>query len=456
MGRAAASQASRDALGDALDGRLGQGAVRRIVRDPMRFGLRNVTGRNLPGDGTWRLTLLRTKYKPSRKLTAYYHLSSGGLGGQGSHLAVSWHAHPQAQLRITAHAAGRREPPALFEQASAQPDGAWMTMLESPADPAMPQLGRLTDHGHLADLVDRLTGRSAKSTEPASISTIRYRPGQRHVLAARLGLTAIYVKADRDDSGARAVPVAEFLGRVLARRCQDALVAEPVGYSGDDSAALWWAASGQPLSRVISRPTSGQARAVERAGRVLRALHDCPSTEGVDPALELIGWHDAPTEAASTLRAGEHIAALLAPVGRTYEAAVGEVMDGLDRLPKEPATFCHGDFKTDNLLVHKGALRILDLDRACWADPAVDLGKFLADLRWWCPLGDEAGTLFAAFRAGYGHCDPTRWARAELFAALFALKHAARRLPVHDADWEVRTRAQVTVATAAVRATRRA
>ncbi|MGH8965550.1 MAG: hypothetical protein ACRDXB_09525, partial [Actinomycetes bacterium] len=64
--------------------------------------------------------------------------------------------------------------------------------------------------------------------------------------------------------------------------------------------------------------------------------------------------------------------------------------------------------------------------------------------------------LTRAFRAGYGDCDPVRWARAEVLAALFRLKLAARRCCVHDVDWEAQVRVRVTEAGAAQRLARSA
>lgn len=143
------------------------------------------------------------------------------------------------------------------------------------------------------------------------------------------------------------------------------------------------------------------------------------------------------------LRAGEHVAALLPDVGRRVEHAASDVVEGLDRVPGEAAALSHGDFKSDNLVVHGGRLTVLDLDRAAWADPAKDLAKFLVDLRWWCPGPDAASALAVAFRAGYGPCDEDRWARARLFAALFQLKLTARRCQVHHAGWGAQVRAGV-------------
>jgi aminoglycoside phosphotransferase (APT) family kinase protein len=419
-----ADSRSADTLDQVLDGDLGPAAVRQIAVDPLRHGLAGILAGGSVNDPWWDLELLRTKYKPSRKLTAYYRTG-------GRHLAVSWSARTAPESRITA--------------------------LVSPADPAMPQLGRLTKRGHLAGLLEALTGRQVESADRMSIDTIRYRPGQRHVLVARLeDGRRLYVKTDRDDSGARAVPVALLLADLLSGRCPGARVAEPVGYATDDSAALWWHAAGEPLSSLLAHRAAQATRAVERAGRVVRAMHDSPAVPGPHPALDRIGERTVQIEAASTLRAGEHIAALLPQVGQLYAALVWAAVDALDGLPGEAATFAHGDLKSDNLLVHDGQLRILDLDRSCWAEPAIDLGKLLADLRWWCPLGRDADVLSAAFRAGYGPCDPVRCVRAELIGVLFQLRLAARRCPVHDSNWEAQVRRRVTAAATALRGTRSA
>ena len=42
---------------------------------------------------------------------------------------------------------------------------------------------------------------------------------------------------------------------------------------------------------------------------------------------------------------------------------------------------------------------LLDLDRTGLAEPAMDLGKFLADLRWW---GTTTGLTFGLIRASSG------------------------------------------------------
>lgn len=415
------SVARPNLLESALDGRGGHDAVRAVVTNPMKHGVAELLDPTLPGLRPRSLTLLRSKYKPGRKLTGYYSVAHGKKLVR-HHIAVSWTIGGDVQL------------------------------LMSPADPAMPHLGRLTDSSRLGQLVDELSGCGRPASDPR-VTTLRYRPGQRHVLQARYPAgPAVYVKVDRDASGARAVPVARFLRQVFVGGCPSARVAEPLGFSSTERAALWWEAPGRGLASLVSCGT-GAVSAVEQVGRAVRVIHESP-TSGEHSALEAIGSRGVEAEAAGALRASQHISALLPTVGITYANVVADVILGLERLPVEEATLAHGDVKADNLLVDGHRLHILDLDRSCWAEPALDLGKFLADLRWWSRSQLAAAGLEAAFRAGYGECDPIRWARADLLSTLFEVKFAARRCDLHDPYWPSHVRAQVSRAAKPLSATR--
>lgn len=406
------------------------------------------------------LELVQSKFKPGRKLTAYYRISAAHLSGSTTdrgddlrdrHLAVTWFADRQP-AGSTAPAPGGTRPP-FARSATASEDGRIVLRI-CPDDPAMPQLPRLSDPRHLADLVGELSGRRVAAGR-LSVDTLRYRPGQRHVERVRLdGQAWMYVKTDRDSSGVRAVAVATYLRDLVAQGAPQAGVALPLGYVAEDAAALWWNVPGVPLSTWLTTGTGGVIQAVAQAGRVLRALHESPT--GPESLLAKGGPEAVHTEAHETLRAGEHVRVLLPDVGRAYDQIVSDVVEGLHRMPGEDEVVSHGDFKADNLVVRDGGLTILDLDRAAWADPARDLGKFLADLRWWCQDPAEVGPLTASFRAGYGVCDEARWGRARLFATLFLLRMAARRLSVHDLDWTEQVRSSVGDVAEGLRAARSA
>ncbi|MGH3342479.1 MAG: phosphotransferase family protein [Carbonactinosporaceae bacterium] len=420
-----------DLLGETPAGAHGHDAVREILTHPARYGVANLLEEQ-PRGPSGSLELLRGKYKPGRKLTAYYR-SRTGSGRPGEHVAVTWSL-PQA----------------------GSPENR-LEVLVSPDDPAMPQLERLTHVGHVASLVEQLTGRPVAPAQTAQVATVRYRPRQRHVLVARLGnrLPSVYVKTDRDRSGAHAVPTAELVQRVLARSCPDVRTIEPVGYSVESKAALWRGSAGRPLSHLIAAGTVVGFIAVGRLGRALRATHDDSWLRHEGPAVGNLQAHDARAEAFALLRTGEHIQALLPVAGSRYSALVSEAARDLERLPAEAAGFAHGDFKSDNILVHLERPRILDFDRCCWAEPAMDLGKLLADLAWWCPVANHVPRLHAALHAGYGPCDPIRWKRAERWAVLFRLKFAARRCALQDHDWPAKVQRQITAAGAALLTARR-
>jgi len=400
LGDASPTQLSHETL----TGSLGVGPLRDLVLDPLPHGVRGMLADLVPEwDGSLE-RLIRTKYKPARKLTAYYQLTPGD---EARHVAVTW---TNESVRV----------------------------LVSPDDPDMPQLAALHDHRHLTDLLG-FAGR---------IDTIRYRPGQRHVLRVSSpdlpeDGRSVYLKTDRDDSGARAVPIVQALTERVTSTCPGAHLAEPIGYSAADRAGIWEGAPGEPLWRRFAGGAP-EAKLTFLVGRALRVLHetpleDLPAQDG--PA------RDAAQEIASTIRAGEHIVALLPEVGADFLAIAHDVADDLARVPTEAPTFTHGDVKSDNVLAFGNDVRLLDLDRCGPADPALDLAKFVADLRWWCgPDKNCAGGLIDSFLSGYGDADPSRWERAVHLTRLFQLKLAARRCSVHDPAWETRVRARVSAA----------
>ncbi len=389
-----------DLLEETLAGVHGAQAVRRVALDPRRHGARDVLADLVPDWEGSSPRLIRTKYKPSRKLTATYTLTSDD---PARHLTVIW-------------------------------TNEAVRAFVSPADPDMPQLAGLHDRDRLTELLG-FAGR---------IDTIRYRPGQRHVLRVSAPDRSAYAKIDRDDSGARAVPVAQALQSRLAARCPRAKVVEPIGYSAADRAGLWHGAPGEALWQRFTGGVSAAAGMTHLVGRAIRVLHDTP--------LDALPAHDAPArdaaaEMAATARAGEHLVALLPEVGADYLAIVEDVADELGRIPTEAPTFTHGDVKSDNVLAFGEQVRLLDLDRCGPADPALDLAKLIADLRWWSgDGGDLSRTLISAFHDGYGECDEARWERATHLSQLFHLKLAARRCAVHDPSWEADVRARVSAA----------
>ena len=411
------------ALPDVLAGSCGVDSIWHIASPPLEPRLatvvRSAVGADVDPAG---LRLIRTKFKPGRSLTAEYLVP-----GTSMHAAVRWSVNPPSN------------PPWV----DAQPwrDG-WVSVLISPSDRRLPQLGRLATYAHLNAVLSRLTNDPITAS---SISTIRYRPCERHLLRANLEsgngrIHNIFIKIDRDDRGCRAVRVADTLGDPLTARLASASLVRPVGYSADDQAALWWAAPGRTLGEQLRAPAGDPTPLIATAGRALRSFHAC----GVDAPHDLLDSHDAASEWRAIQRASEIVSGLLPEVGEQYRAVGEDVIAELHRRLDAAPTCLHGDAKADNLVVEGDRVILLDLDRCAWGDPALDLGKLIADLRWWAGVtGSNAADLLRALRVGYGDGAPGQWERARLLAVVFQLKLAARRTPIHLPGWAQRIRAAV-------------
>jgi aminoglycoside phosphotransferase (APT) family kinase protein len=170
---------------------------------------------------------------------------------------------------------------------------------------------------------------------------------------------------------------------------------------------------------------------------MLRALHEAPA--GVAAGLER---HDFTVGVKLIARASEHIQVLLPSTAATITAVLERAQALHARLPQESPALAHGDFKADHLWVTRAGLTLIDLDDCCLADPALDLGKFLADLHWWYTLSGRPGLERAQsqFLDGYGRELPAdRLVRARLYELLWLVKITLRRARLFDRDWAQRT-----------------
>lgn len=381
--------------------------------------------------GTCRLR--RTKLKPGRKLSAYLDVVVRAEEGAPVSLrpvAATWGdgaSRGDAAARLEREAA-RRGLAAPFARLGAEWPEERLGLEVFPLDADFPRLVEMADPARAAAIVP------GAPAEP-SVGVVRYRPRQRHVLRYDFGAPedAVYAKLYRGaawEEGARAAEAAAALAPATSLR--------PLSVLRDERVVLWRALAGAPLSRGRR-----SGRRMGGAGALLRALHRPPAAE--------LPARSFDAEARATRRACEHVGALLPEVGARITSLLERAEDLYARLPAEAPTFVHGDVKLDHLWATPGGIVLIDFDAAGTGDPALDVGKLLADLRW------RGWPLEQAALQGYGDAPPARLRRARVWEVLWLVKLAARRTSIVDARWDVRVDGLVTEAEALLdAATRRA
>jgi aminoglycoside phosphotransferase (APT) family kinase protein len=447
MPAGSAVSGASSALDRALAAGEGPGPVAHFLGVVAPDDVRRAVRRCLPRGGHDPvLHLLRAKLKPGCKLTAEYGvvLPPDALERRISVTWVAPGAKAPGRSRRSEAEARRLGLLAPFLRSWTASHHGRMTLCVAPVDGAFPQLVRLHDRAHVLDVITRTCPAVAfcgVAEEDVTVDTVRFRPGHRHVL--RVGASpdapGVFAKVYRDDTGCRTVEAAaRIAGAFRAAHEETAPVPPgPGAYAAADRVAFWPEVAGLPLAEVITLFGFAAGDIVRATGATLRLLHEAPSVDG--SAEELPASPDVLQQAGETLRTADLVDLLAPAVGVRLRRTVGRVLDSIAAVPGEPPTVVHGDFKCDNLMVSGSRVHLLDFDRCGRGDPAADLGKFLADLRWWS-AGDDgtAARLHEAFLDGYGVVEPGRAARARAYDALLQLRMAARRVPIQELDWEDR------------------
>jgi hypothetical protein len=323
------------------------------------------------------------------------------------------------------------------------PDDARLTQLPTVMSPG--------GHGPLADALGSAADLPAGATVLDVVAEpVRYKPGDRCVLRYRLTLGAsgtgttsrsVVAKLYRDDADARDAdallarlrtgPAAGWTARPLGVVPGLPLaLTEDLG-SGRDRVP---ARSGL---RVVHPGSAAALPVVASAARALAELH----TSGLDTTgLALRTGADEAGKAAKRTRVLEQHVPALAPEIRRV---AGVLCPALSALPVDPLRPAHGSYKSSQLLVRDGAVFVVDFDQCCRADPALDVGYFLAYLRpaglWYRRAGrrewfEEAAEVFRTAYLGRlterGETAATGagvLSRAPVYEAALLLKIAARR-----------------------------
>jgi Phosphotransferase enzyme family len=334
------------------------------------------------------------------------------------------------------------------------------TVQEFPVDPKLPHLDAVmapAEHPDLAHVLEA-TAREVHDVPPdlsllgVVAEPVRYKPGNRCVIRYRLR----FGEPGTDAATRTCTLVAKLYGEVSEAQAADELLARL-----RDRAGVAWTARplgvvpGLPLAltedlgssrdpvpahsglHVVHPGSENALEVVRRAARALAELH----TSGLDTGdLSRRTGADEAGKAAKRARLLEQYVPELTPVIRQV---TGALCATLAALPADTLRPAHGSYKSSQLMVRDGAVFLVDFDQFCLADPALDVGYFLAYLRpaglWYHRAGRRAWFEAAAeaFLSTYldriaerGESAATGAGiaqRARVFEAALLLKIAARR-----------------------------
>jgi aminoglycoside phosphotransferase (APT) family kinase protein len=387
--------------------------------------------------------LHRAKYKPGRHLTTYYEVELRDPATGGEHrrqVEVTWMPEGAADprgamaelLKMQAEAV-ERGLAAPFRELMAEVPSWGMRIQVAPLDVRFPQLARACDPTHVGEML--AAAGAATSGAQVAVTAIRYRPGQRHVLRYDAGRT-MFAKVYNNEKGARTFGVVTRVADWLAAQDGGLRTVKPQAYLEDDGVVLYPLVTGTPLSDLLRAPDRTAVQLLGAAGSALAALHRTP--------LDLVELqpHSFAKEVKSIVSAAEHVHSLLPEIGARIDAILDRARALHERLPQQAPGFAYGDFKADHLWDTPDGLTLIDFDTCYLFDPAIDLGKFLADLHYWYDRYGQADVEAARqqFLAGYGPgATEDRLLRARLYEVLVLLKTTVRRVKLFERDWAART-----------------
>lgn len=262
-------------------------------------------------------------------------------------------------------------------------------LLASPsADAKLPSLRVALDpHAikpFLADCLNRSMHRK-ESLSGCEVDILRYRPGKRCVLRYRLG-------ASRLEAGD--VHERSFIGKAYGNRADGAdvfaimlglyrnrfgrdssdgiRIPEPLGYIPELHMVLMEDVPSPSLAKSFSSPHVIDD--LQAAARALGKIHACPST--VDKKYEV-------EEEVSSLEQWVARAVQLYPdLAGSFESCLRGISESAHHIRCPEPVLVHGDFWHKQVLIGRNEVTIVDFDTIGNADPARDVGNFLAYLKY--------------------------------------------------------------------------
>ncbi len=349
-----------------LETALNRRAIRELVSEHVLPAL-------FPGRTLTKLAMQYSRYKAGKEHVALYQLQLDPPLDSGAPLATATFGRrgrlQTAYERISGNGAGDGPAAVLLPE--------YPCLIEIfPVDSELPLLWQAAAADRATDLIAPMLP-DYTNVRVKRVDLLRYRPGRRCVLRYEIeheggGIDLVgKLYADRD----RAQLVAKKLAALSSQATDELMLAAPIGEPANNGLLLMECLRGSNLGDELEATASRDKneRAVRAAAAALAAFHrfGLKSTERRSLQTELNNLR-------ARLRPVHDVALDLA---RDIEALLTQVEARFAALPQATECVIHGEYKPNQLLVDDGQIAVVDLDRACIGDPAIDVGNFAGVLR---------------------------------------------------------------------------
>ncbi len=251
-----------------------------------------------------------------------------------------------------------------------------------PEDYELPGLAPATDPTRMsAELSELASGGSASApSSRVEIGVLRYVPHRRcvlhYVIDSAEGPRHLIGKVySQDGKAAQVYEKLDAVRRQLSTARAAGIVPVPVGVVGEWNLVVMERVPGTSLAQMLRSATSNGAveEAILLAARTLAALHSVH--------LESAEVHSLAGELELVRKRGSRLHLVAPALGERLDSVLGQVAPLAQGLPCAEPAFIHDGYKPSQILIEGDRASLVDFDGSAVGDPAIDVGKFMAQLR---------------------------------------------------------------------------
>jgi aminoglycoside phosphotransferase (APT) family kinase protein len=290
------------------------------------------------------------------------------------------------RLRTIARLAGSHPALRPFPRRVAILEDLRMAVSPWPIDAGLPTLAAVTEESAIMPVLARELERDIRS---CTIHLGHY--GRQHRCVVRYELELVGPGGESESVNVYGKVAADERGTLAHAALTDLLepaahagfrVPRPLGYVPRMRLLLLEAIPGEAtigrLLKAGGRAKEGSSRepleqAMRSSAQLLACLHAVGPSRGV--------LRDSTAEVEHETREVAAVGRLSPPLGTLLEDTLLEARTRLRSSDPLPLGFAHGDFRHSQILVDRDRVGVVDLDTVCRAEPALDVGHFVAYLR---------------------------------------------------------------------------